>query len=164
MLRDKLETVARRSKNNNIAIHGVKETDDEIVTLLKDDIHKLIKEKLQIELEMEYELTNIHRICKKLDYTDQEQRSRPLIISLHSYLRKEEVLANSSKLKGTKIYLNENLSIKELVERKILLKHLKTAAESETANQSEPQIKQPERSNLKPAAEKKIITRSARKL
>ncbi|KAG5886677.1 hypothetical protein JTB14_014713 [Gonioctena quinquepunctata] len=60
-------------------------------------------------------------------------RTRPILVSFVSQIERQEILWNSQKLKGSRIYIAEDLIEKDQQERKILVDNLK---EARTRNKS----------------------------
>ena len=77
---------------------------------------KLLKEKLDFSPEIDV----VHRMGKQLD-----NKPRPVIVRLRTFREKQECLKLSPKLKGTNIYINEDISKATLDIRKTKLRELK---------------------------------------
>lgn len=120
-LRNSLETLERKNKNNNLVFYGVQNKNEETDTDLIDSIVDLIEHHLHVKLDTS-DINNIFRLGKHKEHT------RPILVSFISYLKKKEILKNCKLLKGTKIYICEDLLQTELEERKILLQFRKEAS------------------------------------
>lgn len=111
--------IDKLQRKNNIVIYGLSEIDGLYQGDLLEVIQRLFKDRLDINLERT-EVNNIYRIGK----------NRQIIkLELLTFLKKVEVLKSSKKLKGTKIYISEDLSREEQENQKILRQQLKLARE-----------------------------------
>lgn len=95
---DSLEQYTRR---NNLRFFGLKETDSENVD---DIIMQLIQEKLNININL-VDIERAHRIGKK-----SATNVRPVIVKFSSYRMRELVLRARRSLKGSKIFVHEDLT------------------------------------------------------
>ncbi|CAG9820757.1 unnamed protein product [Phaedon cochleariae] len=119
-LKRRIEETERKLKSNNLIVYGIKEDNLETTASLVDEIEKIIKEKLELNLNSS-EITNTYRIGKD------KGKKRPILVTINSQMRKREILKNCYKLKGTNIYISEDLIGKDLEERKILVNYMKEA-------------------------------------
>lgn len=92
-----------RSRRNNLLIFGVDERPDEtsdsiIDTVVKDIFSDILKVKVS-------SAERIHRIGRKV-----ANKSRPVIVKFVDHRKKEQVLRNCNKLKGTPISISEDFS------------------------------------------------------
>ncbi|KAG5887110.1 hypothetical protein JTB14_000743 [Gonioctena quinquepunctata] len=104
-LKNQLSKFEKQQKLNNLVIYGIEENQNENQEILINKFSELATTKLG----------------KKAGH------NRPILISLSSQIRRQEILRNARKLKGTKIVITEDLTNGELEERKILLGALKEA-------------------------------------
>ena len=102
-LREKNRKLEDRCRRNNLRIDGVAENEHETWEQTEEKVKKLIKDKLEIEKEIEIE--RAHRMVG-----NQSSKTRTIIFKLLSYKDKETILKNSKKLKGSGIYINEDFS------------------------------------------------------
>lgn len=117
-LKIKYEKLEKSSRKNNLIIFGVNIPEAE--TLLEYTLH-ILNERLGLVLS-ENDVNDIYTIGKKTD-------NKPIILKLVSYLKKATILKNVKKLKGSHIFISEELNLEERKERKILVQHLKQAKE-----------------------------------
>ncbi|KAG5899891.1 hypothetical protein JTB14_012354 [Gonioctena quinquepunctata] len=117
-LKIRLETVERQLKKHNLVIYGVKEQENESQDYLLCSIGNIVREKLRIEIN-KTEFNNIYRLGMN------KSRTRPILVSFVSQIKRQEILWNSQKLKGSRIYIAEDLIEKDQQERKILVDNLK---------------------------------------
>ena len=108
------------SRRNNIRIEGIDEEKQETWEQTQHKVNKLMKEKMKLEnIQVEY----AHRIKNKTN----SKGPRTIIARLHHDTDKSTTMKNSHKLKGTRIYINEDLSEYTLNIRKDKLSELKAA-------------------------------------
>ena len=100
---DKLVELEDRSRRNNLRIDGIEESPDETWETCENKIKDIIKEKLDIETDVE--LDRCHRMGKK-----RGNRPRTLICRFTKFKDKQCVLSNARKLKGTNIYIYGDFS------------------------------------------------------
>ena len=104
-LKDKNRILEDRSRRNNLRVDGLYENEGENWQQTEEKVKKLFKEKLCIERNIEIE--RAHRTNGK---ENNATRPTTIIMKLLSYKDKEIILANSKKLNGTGIYINEDFS------------------------------------------------------
>ncbi|KAG5881091.1 hypothetical protein JTB14_011428 [Gonioctena quinquepunctata] len=107
--------------NENLSrrIEVLEATTRNLTTVLQEEV-ETIRNKVEIFEKENISLKN-QLLGKKAGH------NRPILISLSSQIRRQEILRNARKLKGTKIVITEDLTNGELEERKILLGALKEA-------------------------------------
>ena len=110
---DKLVELEDPSRRNNLQIGGIEESPDETWGTCENKIKDVIKEKLDIETDVE--LDRCHRMGKK-----RGNRPRTLICRFTKFKDKQCVLSNGRKLKGTNIYIHEDFSQDTMELRKSL--------------------------------------------
>lgn len=118
-LNNKIEFLDRKVRKNNILIFGVKEDNDKSVF---EVVSAIFDEKLNIKLSIDC-IANIYRIGKFKD----NSFKRPIIIQFTSFLKKSEVIKRRRYLKGTNIFISDDLTETERAEKRVLNKHLKNA-------------------------------------
>ncbi|CAG9825780.1 unnamed protein product [Phaedon cochleariae] len=120
-LNAEIEIVKRNKKKNNLVIFGIEEVEEsETWSVVK----ATLESKLSIKLE-EDDINNSLRIGKQ-----NTNGKRPIILELVRNLKKQEILKNCRKLKGTEISISHDLTPKERDEKKVLYKHYKEAKEN----------------------------------
>ncbi|KAG5862712.1 hypothetical protein JTB14_014975 [Gonioctena quinquepunctata] len=117
-LKNQLSKFEKQLKLNNLVIYGIEENQNENQEILINKFSELATTKLELKI-TRTEINNIFRLGKKAGH------NRPILISLSSQIKRQEILRNARKLKGTKIVITEENG--ELEERKILLGALKEA-------------------------------------
>lgn len=113
-LHNNIEEIQRKLKANNIVVYGLEEKYDENQKNLIEEFLNLVNNVLIVKLTTT-DINNIFRLGRNRDNT------RPVLVSLVSYIKKVEILSNCIKLKGKKIYVSEDLTEKGIQERKILV-------------------------------------------
>ena len=89
------------SRRNNLQIVGVEEHQDETWEQTASQVTKLLDNKMQLQ---NVEVERAHRVGRRTD-----QRPRPIIACFTRFCDREAVLRNAAKLRGTSIYVNEDL-------------------------------------------------------
>ena len=116
---DKLETYSRR---NNVRIDGLTELNNENYQQTQKKVDCLFKEKLQLK---NVKIETAHRLPR----SNLNARSQPrtIIAKLTSIIDKDETMKNKHKLKGTGIFINEDLSEGTIKTRQEKLPELQAA-------------------------------------
>lgn len=117
-IENKLERYEKERRKNNIVVNGIKvDTDNEEV--LKEGIVKFIKEEMKIDVKVK----SMYKIGPEA-----------CVVAINSWEEKLEILKNKYKLKGTKVYINNDLTKKE---RQIQIEISRTAKlENENGNRT----------------------------
>ena len=89
------------SRRNNLRIVGGEEQHDETWEQTAIQVSKLLESKLELP---NIHLERAHRVRRRFD-----QRSRPIVARFSRYCDREAVMRNVRKLRGTRIYINEDL-------------------------------------------------------
>lgn len=97
----KLIELEDRSRRNNLRIDGIQESDDESWEKCEEDLQNIIKDKLDIDKEIE--IDRCHRAGKK-----QYNRPRTIVCRITNFKDKQLILKNAKKLKNTGIYIYED--------------------------------------------------------
>lgn len=118
---EKLDKISRRK---NLIIHGLTESQGETQNDLDNTILSLISNVLQISDFTKSEIDYIRR------FGSATESSRPVIFGLTTERRKFEILRNSKSLKGTKIYIRQDLTDKDREERRTLVTQMKKEREN----------------------------------
>ncbi|CAG4984917.1 unnamed protein product [Colias eurytheme] len=111
-LEKKVESLEREKKSNNIIIHGLAEKEQSTLDAMKY-IKKCFLDELGITIE-NYEINKIFRIGTK----NKNGKPRPMLLSLISGWKKNEIMRNKKKLK--ELYITEDYSKETLEIRKSL--------------------------------------------
>ena len=116
---ERLRTLEDYSRRNNIIVDGVMEVDGETTEKLQRDIEKLFSEKLDLKPAID----NIHRLGSKFNKRD--TRPRSVIVKLTRFQDRQNCLKRSRLLRGTNVYINEDVCRATADIRKQKLEELK---------------------------------------
>ena len=100
-LSERLRKQEDYSRRQNVVIEGLAESEGESEEKLQVSVQALLKDKMNITPDIEI----IHRIGKA-----SQQRPRPVIMKLKTYKDRQDCLKFSARLKGTNIFVNEDVS------------------------------------------------------
>ncbi len=103
-----IEVQQRAFRRNNFIIVGVEEDNDDD----RETVSTLFKEKLALQ---DISLSRVRRIGHA-----SQQRPRILLVSAKSYEDKEKVMKSKHHLKGTRIFINDDLTPQQRTERREL--------------------------------------------
>ena len=118
-LGERLRCLEDYSRKNNLIIDGIPEPSGETTETLQSSIQRLFNEKLKLKPEID----NVHRIGSKGNKSD--NRPRSVIIRMTKFHHRQECLKSAPKLKGTDIYINEDVCKATLEIRKSKIEELK---------------------------------------
>ena len=113
---ERLRAMEDYSRRTNIVVDGIPERNDENNEQLQASVANFFKEKLSIDPDIEV----VHRIGRTLG-----DRPRSVMIKLRQYKHRQECLNSASKLRGTNVFLNEDVSKATMQIRKEKLPELK---------------------------------------
>lgn len=116
-LRRSTEALERKVRERNVAVFGIDSMKHDV---LVDYIIKLFGEKLDITLKPE-NIGNIYYKGKK------ENTNRPVILNLTHYSLKQSILRASKGLKGTGVFVANDLTVEQQKEQKVLYGNYKLA-------------------------------------
>uniref|UniRef100_A0A147BIZ2 Myosin light chain kinase n=1 Tax=Ixodes ricinus TaxID=34613 RepID=A0A147BIZ2_IXORI len=102
-LESKIDDLENRSRRNNLVIYGVEESNAETEQhLMEKVVEGFFKSKMSVEVKS---LERIHRLGRVA-----RGKPRPIILRFGNYNERQNVLRNAKKLKGTRIFINEDFS------------------------------------------------------
>jgi len=107
-----LESLKSDKKKNNLMIFGLQQTSESLI----DNVVNLINKKVGVEIEKR-DINNIFRVGKN------RSDKRPVLVQFVTYVKKREVLLSAKNLKGTGIFINNDLSPQEREKQKVLRSH-----------------------------------------
>lgn len=102
-------------RKRNIIIYGIEEKMEENWKTLKEIIIAFLKNTMEVETKLE-EIDEFYRMGKKVP-----NKNRPIMLKFITYWKKQEIIRSTGKLKGTKIFLDQDLTAKEVEEKKKLI-------------------------------------------
>lgn len=111
-----------RSRRNNLRIDGITENRKENWNETKTKLQELFEQKLLVNGAV---IERAHRVGKA-----QEGQPRTIVCKLLNYNDKERIRKNTSKLKGSGIYVNDDFSEETLAIRKELYRQQRTHREN----------------------------------
>lgn len=113
--RNRIEELERRNKKNNIIIRGIQEDQHSLQNFIID----FISSKIQINFHQEH-INYIKKLRVPI-----EGKTRLIILSLTSWTKKREIMENRGRLKGTGIYVSDDLTKEELKTLNEIVKYYK---------------------------------------
>lgn len=115
VLRNRVNQLDRRSRQNNLIIHGLRGVDG-----MEENVKKTLEESLEVQIH-QFAVSDIHRLGK--------DRKGPILLELNSSIVKQNILQKVSKLKGTAISISPDYTLEEREQRRILVKRMKESIE-----------------------------------
>ena len=104
-------------KRNNVIIHGLHRPEDETAQDLEENVRYMFRDKLELTKTIHFDRQ--HRLNAK--------PNSPVIGCCTYYKEKLEVLKAKGKLRGTKVFIGEDFSMRVWELRRRLIPHLKKA-------------------------------------
>lgn len=114
---NKLESGTRKK---NVIVYGMQEENNEHINDLKEKINWLLNNKMELDIKRE-EIDDFFRLGKKTE----EKKNRPIIIKMISNWRKTEIMMNKKKLRGTRIFIENDMSEEEMTEKKNMIAEMR---------------------------------------
>lgn len=111
---DSVLQLERISRKNNVIVFGLQLDGSNLISETIDKLNTLLDLQLTIK-----DINDIYRINKRTN--------SPIKIEFISYLNKKLVLSSTKKLKGTNIYINNDLCKEDQERQKILRMHVNEA-------------------------------------
>lgn len=117
-LKKKLNETEKILKKRNIILKGLAESESEDIV---EKVIDLSKNKLGINLKIE-DISECFRLG-----TPTQNKARPILLVLVSGIKKSELVSQRRLLKGSNIYISDDLSLEERKEKRLLGEKLKEA-------------------------------------
>ena len=117
-----LDYLENQSRRNNVVFDGIEEDANESWQDSERKVQEILEETMELD---DFTIERAHRVGKK-----KQQRQRPIVVKFLNYKDREDVLRNGKKLKGTTVYVREDLSTKVMNTRREQLPALKEARAS----------------------------------
>ena len=114
---DSLEDFSRR---NNLRFDGIEEKNGENWEQVTETVRKIVKEKIGVTGDIEIE--RAHRVGLR-----NSTKPRTIVAKFLKFTHRQEILRNSFKLKGSQIFINEDLCETSINKRKEQLEELREA-------------------------------------
>ena len=118
---NKLIDLEDRSRRNNLRIDGMSELRNETWEECEEKIQKVFNEKLGVK---NVQIERAHR-SKRSKSNNNSGKPRTIVYKPLNYKQKDEMLRNTRKLKGSKIFINEYFCYETMQYRKKLWKEVK---------------------------------------
>lgn len=119
-LTSKVDYLENQSRRNNLRFDGVPETPKETWDESEEKIQDILKTKFGFSSQPLIE--RAHRVGPV-----KPQTIRPIVVKFNQFKVRDQVLHNGNKLKGSKIFVNEDLSERVMERRREQLQLLKDA-------------------------------------
>lgn len=117
---NKIDYIENQSRRNNVIFDGILEDSKETWQETEVKVHEVLKSNMGFSDNLPIE--RAHRVGAK-----KAQKSRAIVVKFSSYKDREAVLRNGKKLKGSAVYVREDLSERILERRRVQLDQLKQA-------------------------------------
>lgn len=111
-LEERIERMENRERKRNIVVKGIPEGRGERREVTEDKVKRMIDSQMEIK---DIRADMIIRIGKEA-----EGRNRPILVKCADEMEKKRIIAGRTKLKGSKIFLEEDLSYEVRQKRKKL--------------------------------------------
>lgn len=100
----KMETQEKEKKKNNIVIRGLE-------VRAEENLENKVEEFLSKEVKVNVKLIEAYKIGR-------HEGKQPIIAKVQSWKQKADVMSNKRNLKGKKIYIDNDLTVKEMIIQK----------------------------------------------
>lgn len=129
ILDEKADILDRQARRANIIIDGIPEAEKENNLATEEKVLEIFKEKLNLDpktitVEQAWRTGNVN-----ISSDGTQGRPRPVIVRFHRTKDRDMVIRNARKLKGTRIFINEDYPEAVRQRRKELLPKMKEARE-----------------------------------
>ncbi|XP_045475253.1 uncharacterized protein LOC123681086 [Harmonia axyridis] len=116
-LLDRVEYLERKCYKNNIVIYGLQNGENVSTEGVIGEVNRLLETDIA-----ESDISDIYQLGRG--------KNRPLKIEFATYRKKQVLLDNSKKLKGTNIYITQDQTLQQREEQKILRNYLRKMRET----------------------------------
>lgn len=118
---EKMNSLEREVRRKNLIIRGIEDKDKEASEETREKVVKVM-ETLGVQIDAKYDIDDIRRMGKSRNGIE-----RPILLRLTTGNKKDEIIKQSNKLKGTDIWIDEDYPKEIIEERKLLFPKLKEA-------------------------------------
>ena len=122
----KTEYLENQSRRNNIRVSGIPEAERESWEDSEAKVKAVIKEKLQINVDIE----RAHRVDKRKSHKKNTNQPRTIVCRLRDWKQREAVIRKARKIKPYGLYVSEDLAPETLQKREAQISKLKATRES----------------------------------
>ena len=119
-IRERVRELEDYSRRNNLILDGIPERSGETNENLQVAVVNIFKEKMNVNANVEI----AHRLGRSGNPNHNPSRPRQVIVKMRNFSDRQACIRSASKLKGTNIYINEDLSRASLEIRKTRLPEL----------------------------------------
>ena len=116
-LSDRVRKLEDYSRKNNVIIEGLPESKNETTDKIQSTLSHLLKDKMNIVPDIDA----VHRMGKLPPTRD---KLRPVIMKLKSSNNRQDCLKYASRLKGSNVYINKDVSKETMEIRKTKMEDL----------------------------------------
>lgn len=109
----------RELRKNNVVMFGIKEPVNENREQLKETIQSVLKDKMKVIIALT-EINDFLRMGRR-----EPKKNRPILVKFVTYWKKMEVMAQRSNLKGTDIFIENDLCKEDEDKKKALISIMK---------------------------------------
>jgi len=117
MVKDKLDDLENRSRRNNLCFDGIEESLNESWRETEAKVKELLANQLNLENDMVIE--RAHRVGAK-----KEGKNRPIVCKFLNYKDRDNIFNEKKLLKGTGVFIRDDVSERVLNKRKELMPKL----------------------------------------
>lgn len=118
-IHNNIDYLENQSRRNNLVFGGIEERGKESWAESEEKVLNILKDKMDIQNVI---IERAHRVGKP-----KPQKSRPIVAKFLNYKDREAVLYNARNLRGTSLYVREDLSDRVLEKRRAQIHLLKEA-------------------------------------
>lgn len=118
----KIRYLENKIKENNLVLYGIQEEEHEVADALENKVVKVFQDGMSVEV-LKSDISTTYRVGRETN-----GRTRPIIVKFLSQKIKKEVMDNKRNLKGSNIYINNDMNAedrKEAQEARYIFKWLK---------------------------------------
>lgn len=116
----RIKYIEQGARRRNLIVYGIGESENENFNELKGKVDHLLNTTMGLDVKRE-EIDEFFRLGKKTE----GRRDRPIIVKMISNWRKIDIMKNRGKLKGTKIFIENDLNEEEKAEKKNLIAEMR---------------------------------------
>ena len=125
----KMEYLENQSRRNNISVSGIPESADETWEIFEEKVKKAIREKLDMEFDIERGAPRVER-KKKPEGAKKSGQPRTTVCHLKNWKQNEAVVRKARKEKPEGLFICEDLAVATLEKRASQVEKLKAAKKS----------------------------------
>ena len=116
----KIDDLECRSRRNNLLFYGLSRFENESHQDLEQTVQEFLTDRLELSESVSFD--RVHRVS--------DRPNSPVIVRCCSYKDKITIMKAKGKLRGSKVFISEDFSLRVRSIRKVLAPHLKTAKQA----------------------------------